>query len=154
MSNKCPHVKHSDDSGATMPDDMKEQQIVDVVGSVAGTGAKASQGSSEPMRPKRRGLVEEGLIVDLVVKPVKELVKSILPPEMREALGIRETPKQDKKPPIIIVVNPGKTTETTPIGAAGAVGQPVTPRIEDRASVTARHLSGTGAGASQRTPAR
>ena len=135
-----------------MPDDMKEQQIVGVIGNEAGAGVQTSGGTREPMQPKRRGLAEEGLIVDLVVRPVKELVKSILPPEVQEALGIRETPKHEEKPPIIIVVNPGKAPETTTTGTVGGVRQPVTPRIEDRLSVTARHLPGTGAGESEHTP--
>jgi hypothetical protein len=134
-----------------MPDDMKEQQIVSA-GHEVGTAVQRSGETREPMRPKRRGLVEEGLIADLVVKPVKELVKSVLSPEMQEALGLQETPQQEKKPPIIIVVNPGKTTETTTTGAMGAERQPVTSLIADRLSVTARHRAGTGV--SERTPIR
>ena len=154
MSNKCPNVKHSGDSGATMPDDMKEQQISGA-GNEASPGVQIGRETREPMLPKRRGwLAEEGLIVDLVAKPVKELVKSVLPPEVQEILGIREPPKQKEKPPIIIVVNPGTTPETTHNRAARAVSQPVTPRIEDRPSVTVKHLLDASAGASVRIPAR
>lgn len=151
VSNKCPNVKHEEGGRCHNARRMIEQQISGA-GNEAGAGEQISGETREPMQPKRRGLAEEGLIVDLVVKPVKELVKSVLPPEVQEALGIRETPKQEKKPPIIIVINPGKTPETTTTGAAGAVRQPVTPRIKDRPSMIARHLP--GAGASQRTPAR
>jgi hypothetical protein len=53
-----------------MPDDMKEQQIGGA-GNEAGVGVPANRETRELMRPKRRGLAGEGLIVDLVVKPVK-----------------------------------------------------------------------------------
>ena len=123
---------------------MKEQQIVGV-GNKAGVRAPIIEQTREPRRPNRQGLAQEGLLGDLVVKPVKELVKSVLPPEMQEALGIQEAPKQEKKPPIIIVVFPGQNPETTSPGTMGTIRHPVTSRIADRPTATARQLPGTGA---------
>jgi hypothetical protein len=134
-----------------MPVDMKEQPISGA-GNEASSGVQISGETREPTLTKRRGLTEEGLIGDLVVRPVTELVKSVLPPEVQEALGIQQTSKQEGKPPIIIVVNPGTTPDTTTTGAASEVRQPVPPRTQARPSVTARHLPGTGA--SERTPIR
>jgi hypothetical protein len=101
MSKKCPNVKHWPEKSVAYAYMMQEQ----LRGSGEVGGRACRQRVREVRVPREKAepkaiFAKDSLVRDLVVKPAKQFVRSILPPEWREALGIRATePLAERKSP-------------------------------------------------------
>jgi hypothetical protein len=97
VSKKCPNVKHCPEKSVAYAYMMQEQ--------LRGSGEVGARASRQRVRevqvPWKRAepkaiFARDSLVHDLVVKPTKQFVRSILPPEWREALRIRATEPLDE----------------------------------------------------------